>query len=286
VEHYINLKKDGTYTQYYKNGETEITESSTWRRINDAHCMIELWKYSVYKASDVDDYFGETLGAKRANILFFVNEEDFRITRHGSVHFIKEPFVAKHKRHRAQVEAYWADKDTLYYDTGEIKEIGKLINYKPKDKRGIWEEFYKNGNLKAKGSYVDLKEGIWKFYYNSGELKAVGSYENSLKAGPWEYYHENGKIKETGIYIYIYTDTINPLRKRDKWKYYNSKGKLIRTKKYPSVEKTLDSFYKTLGWDEQFISENIKETKKDWYTPMEEYKKEQRKQDSIKKLKK
>ena len=45
------------------------------------------------------------------------------------------------------------------------------------------------------------------------------------------------------VFIYIYNDSIDFELKRGNWKYYNRSGKFVGVKKYPSVEKTLDSFY-------------------------------------------
>ncbi|CAL2093527.1 putative MORN repeat variant [Tenacibaculum sp. 190524A05c] len=291
VEHFIQLKSNGEFIQYYKNKnlDIEISQESTWRYLDDDYCLIELFDYSVYKASDIDDYFGETLGTKRANILFFVNNRDLRITRDGSIQFIKEEFkeelVAHRKKRNADNEAFWEDVDTLYYSSGEIKEIGKIVDL-PVEKdsiyrKGKWKEFYKNGSIKAEGIYNRRKKGIWKFYYNTGELKAMGNYESNLKVGPWEYYHKNGVIKGEGIHIYIYTDSVNMQKKRGKWRYYNEEGRLMKVKTYKSVEKSLDSLFKAEKWKEEFIKENIVKIKKDWYNPMQEYKAELRKQDSI-----
>ena len=54
--------------------------------------------------------------------------------------------------------------------------------------------FYKNGQLKAEGSFVDDKmEGQWKFYRDNGQLWQVGNFQNNEKDGHWLRYDRYGK---------------------------------------------------------------------------------------------
>ncbi|MFT5890165.1 MAG: antitoxin component YwqK of YwqJK toxin-antitoxin module [Dokdonia sp.] len=202
VIHYVEINEDGSYIQYYKNDSIEKTHESTWRWIEDSYCTIELWEWYVYKATEIDDFFGEKLGSQRANTLFFVNEEDLRISPDSDRAFIRTEFIEKVQQRRAAEEAYWANKDTLYYESGAVKEVGKLNAGK---KYGKWQLFHETGELEAAGVMVyDKPVFLWKYYYKNGNLKKVGTYENSganPKIGPWEYYHENGQLKEKGIYI-------------------------------------------------------------------------------------
>lgn len=242
VIHYVDIKEDGTYMQYYKNDTLERRHESTWRWIDDSPCTIELWEWNVYKTSEIDDFFGEQLGSKRANILFFVNEEDLRISRSSDRSFIKTEYVEKVKQYRESEEAYWVNKDTLYYDSGAVKEIGKLDGG---DKYGDWQFFYETGELESEGIMVyNDPTFLWKYYYKNGNLKKLGVYENSganPKIGTWEYYHENGQLREKGIYIYIGRKQI----KSDDWELYDSTGKLIEIKKYRPRERYYDSLLKT-----------------------------------------
>jgi len=46
-------------------------------------------------------------------------------------------------------------------------------------KTGIWEEYWSNGNLYSKGSYInDKKDGIWEEYWSNGQLMSKGLYKN------------------------------------------------------------------------------------------------------------
>lgn len=76
-----------------------------------------------------------------------------------------------------------------------MRSIGKNRKDRNGLKQGLWEEYWDNGNLQSKGSYVNgLKEGYWE-YYEDGNLISKGSYKNDLADGIWEYYYTNGRLK-------------------------------------------------------------------------------------------
>lgn len=56
--------------------------------------------------------------------------------------------------------------------------------------------FYKNGNIKAQGPYINnLMEGEWLFYRETGQLWQVANFRNSKKHGSWIRYDRNGNIE-------------------------------------------------------------------------------------------
>jgi len=296
VIHYVEFKDDQTFIHFYEKEGKKYSHTGEWW-IKEGSCTVETNTWIVYGEKAIkkaDGFGGIKFGTPLGNMLFWPYEnfiEDNPDTAYNG--FIRESYILTYKERvkqaRIKDSLYWADTDTLYYKTGEIKEIGKLDEPygldKTPEKRGPWKEYYRNGILRGEGGYNGIKLDIWKYYYDTGELQAVGNYESGRKVGPWEYYYKSGVVKEKGIYIYIYSDSLKPEKKRGVWKYYNNKGKHIKTETFKSVEKSLDSIYRDRGWNEKFIPEDIENTKKDWYTPMEEYKAELKNQDSIAKLK-
>ena len=56
--------------------------------------------------------------------------------------------------------------------------------------------FYKSGQLKAQGPFVDGKmEGTWKFYRYNGALWEIGNFKNELKHGRWVRYDRDGVVE-------------------------------------------------------------------------------------------
>lgn len=56
--------------------------------------------------------------------------------------------------------------------------------------------FYKNGNVKAVGSFVnDWMEGEWKFYRETGQLWQVAHFLNNKKNGIWTRFDKNDQIE-------------------------------------------------------------------------------------------
>ena len=77
------------------------------------------------------------------------------------------------------------------YFKGRIYENGYYI--------GLFEKWYKNGNLQEKGEYLDWSKIEDKKY-------------KSIKIGTWKYYNKKGRLEKEEI--------------------YNNDGKLIKTKEY------------------------------------------------------
>jgi uncharacterized protein len=87
------------------------------------------------------------------------------------------------------------------------------------NKTGIWEEYFSNGKLSSKGSYVDGKEdGYWEVYHSNGQLHTNGNYNNGKIDGYWEYYWDNGNLHMKGNYKDGKEDGV--------WDFYNSNGNL------------------------------------------------------------
>ena len=61
--------------------------------------------------------------------------------------------------------------------------------------------FFKNGALKARGSFEDEKmQGEWKFYRETGQLWQVGNFKNNIKNGPWVRYDKNDIIEYNEVF--------------------------------------------------------------------------------------
>jgi antitoxin component YwqK of YwqJK toxin-antitoxin module len=62
-------------------------------------------------------------------------------------------------------------------------------------KQGYWEDYYLNGVLSYKGSFINgKKDGVWEEYWRNGKLYSKGNYVNGIWEGNWEWYYDNGKI--------------------------------------------------------------------------------------------
>lgn len=62
---------------------------------------------------------------------------------------------------------------------------------------GLFQDFYKNGNVGSEGLYVNgLEEGYWKDYHENGNLAAEGNYSKGKETGIWRYYDEDGNFEE------------------------------------------------------------------------------------------
>lgn len=139
-----------------------------------------------------------------------------------------------------KLTGYW----TSYYETGEIKELGKIVCNR---KFGEWIYFYESGKIKKYERYdgidiidsnpnVGLSNGPYLEYYANGNLKTSGTFriierysefqivnsetyqtENrcclwkpiSIKCGTWLEYDEEGILLNRTIYDLEVSDSIN-----------------------------------------------------------------------------
>lgn len=96
-----------------------------------------------------------------------------------------------------------ANKDTtiIYFDSEwhvtkvtDVKYFRKLYRIS----KILWgaEDYYIEGQLQMKGSYLDKKctegNGHFKWYFKNGNVMREGENLNSIKVGKWIDYHENG----------------------------------------------------------------------------------------------
>jgi antitoxin component YwqK of YwqJK toxin-antitoxin module len=97
-----------------------------------------------------------------------------------------------------------------YWDNGNVMVKGQLNSKGQRE--GIWEEFFKNGNIRRRTPYVGgEKDGIVEEFYEDGNLLWRASYKEGERDGIEEEFDEQGNIVKT----YVWKD-----------------GKLIKTTKH------------------------------------------------------
>ena len=123
----------------------------------------------------------------------------------------------------------------FYEDASIKKEGGYDVNgkehgaFKYFNKKGEIEktEIYHHGILLAKGvvDEMDRRQGYWEEYYYDGQLKSKGSYLDGEKIDEWEYYFNNGKLEQKGKYVTggKFTGT---------WYWYHPNGELLREESF------------------------------------------------------
>ena len=83
--------------------------------------------------------------------------------------------------------------------------INFMQNKKPLNDKGLayglWEEYYSNGNLMYKGSYLKGKQiGLCECYYSNGNLMYKGSFIKGKQIGLWIHGNNDGLIKQISFY--------------------------------------------------------------------------------------
>jgi antitoxin component YwqK of YwqJK toxin-antitoxin module len=85
------------------------------------------------------------------------------------------------------------DKDNVYKNGQKISELNN----------GILTHYYKSGNKKAEGKFIDEKfEGKWLFYSEAGAVIQEGNFAANQKHGDWTRYNEKGEITYHEVFQY------------------------------------------------------------------------------------
>jgi antitoxin component YwqK of YwqJK toxin-antitoxin module len=84
--------------------------------------------------------------------------------------------------------------DTLYYDSGKIKEIRTFCD-STHQFNGQSIAYFENGKISAVASYVQgVKHGPWRVWHPNGELAYDLYYQYGEKAGEWKAFKEDGEL--------------------------------------------------------------------------------------------
>ncbi len=105
----------------------------------------------------------------------------------------------------------------LFYEDGNLAARGIYIDEK---KDSLWEYFSFYDNYLARKETYDMgkKEGVSTAYYPDGQVAESFWYENDLKNGPWRQYYQNGNLR-------IEAEFIND-QQHGSFVYYSSTGRV------------------------------------------------------------
>ncbi len=96
--------------------------------------------------------------------------------------------------------------DTGLVVNSKVYQMGILLGEGVIDsegvKQGFWKEFYRTGELRAEGEYLDgARFKKWKFYHLNGTVEQVGSYQKGgLEKGTWKWYYDNKQLRRVELY--------------------------------------------------------------------------------------
>lgn len=131
------------------------------------------------------------------------------------------------------------DKKVAYHSNGQPSIIATYYKGVPE---GVRREFDENGNVIKSYSYEDgwmryegvldlngKRQGLWKEYYKSGELRSQGKYVNSNPVGQWKFYFTDKTIEIIGSYD-------QKGRKTGEWLWFYANGDTMMVANYDAGE--------------------------------------------------
>ncbi|MDC1024915.1 hypothetical protein OAR04_03200 [Flavobacteriales bacterium] len=162
---------------------------------------------------------------------------------------------------------------TTFFDNGKI---WTKKTYKNGKRNGLWEEYYKNGNLKLKCTFIEIpnyllnigryeefhengqlsklihfddngkKNGTVNQYTKSGKIFSVTNYKNGIKNGEYiSYHYDSDVISNKGQYV--------DDKQHGVFIYNNQKGELIKKNYYVKGDFVVSAYFDKKK-NETFIS--------------------------------
>ena len=203
-------KRDGSYKQFYENGNLKAEGSY---KDGKKHGSYKKY-YSNGKIRSKGSYKEEKLdGEHRA---YYENgelekKENYKMGKwHGS-------FKSYYENGKLNVKTSYTN-DTLDGDYEKYDEKGQLLidaSLKKGLLTGSYKEFYSNGTPKMEAEFKNgqMADGQYRSYYDNGTKKVFATVKNSVLNGPFEVYANNGTIVakgefENGRYVHkeFFTD--------------------------------------------------------------------------------
>ncbi|MCJ7680003.1 MAG: hypothetical protein MUP70_04675 [Candidatus Aminicenantes bacterium] len=157
-----------------------------------------------------------------------------------------------------------------WYDDARTKLKAKKCYDEDGRPIGIHTEYFENGGIKEKGTYVEgFRNGLFTYYYENGNPRTIYTYNHGETTGPYTRYHKNGKIASTGDFL--------KGKKHKDWQEYTSEGKLIRITPYieGTTHGTIRGFYigndtayskgGGLSWETEYKNGSRTGSYRSWY---------------------
>ncbi|MEJ1239429.1 rhomboid family intramembrane serine protease [Chryseolinea sp. T2] len=80
-----------------------------------------------------------------------------------------------------------------FYRLGQVDTLGRW--------QGAVRDYYRDGTIQMKGSYVDnLKDGVFLYYSDHNTYTSSGRYQREESIGKWENFHWNGRLQTETYY--------------------------------------------------------------------------------------
>jgi uncharacterized protein len=184
-----NGEKTGVWRTYFKSGN--IATEISYRHGKKDGTSKEFDKDG--KLIDINKMVGDSIASNPGGIVMVDLYKEYhsngKLKLLGGLNKGKKSGVFREfDKEGNLIKAYIFIKDTLVSE-GMIQSGGVFI--------GEWKTYYRSGEIKAKGPYVNgKKDGDWIFYYEDGEKEQSGRFKEDVLMGQWNWYYHNGQLKK------------------------------------------------------------------------------------------
>ena len=213
-------EKNGPWVEYYPNGKDIIFKGSYKNGEKDGDWVFYYMNGNIELEGTFKNDLKDGVWAQYYRDGNLIRKELYNNGEYVRRISLKESETPKKKLF---VPRRLSGENSRWFEWNKDQPIvdGVQINQYTHDgkKTGIWEEYFTDGQLSMKGSYIDnKKEGIWEEYDEYDGSIQKGPYKNGKKDGKWVFYYMNGNIENEGSFKDDLKDGI--------WEWYYSNGKL------------------------------------------------------------
>jgi len=132
----------------------------------------------------MDRYFQNIQLLQNTLLPYFCNEEPLKLVN-------KQFYKLNYEKYNTHYQPHGI-LETYYPDTKTIKHRETYSNGK---KDGLYEEWYKNSQLKEKSIYKDGElNGLSEEWYQNGKWCEISNWKNGRQDGLYEYWYPNGQL--------------------------------------------------------------------------------------------
>jgi len=186
-------QKKGTWEELYSNGK--IKETGNWTK-GKRNGLFKFYKRNGDLEKLVTYKNGEIIEDAAESIVLDIRKEfynDGTIKIIGSYNDGEKQGTFREYDKQGNIINGYIYKNNEKTGEGIVDKEGK--------RQGDWKLYYKTGELKAEGKYVDgKKEGKWKYYFQTGQKKQIGEYRKGQPHGYWKWYFANGTMQREENY--------------------------------------------------------------------------------------
>lgn len=153
-------------------------------------------KFIITKIEDLSGNTYETIKSDIGNFTVGEQYTNFRYEENAEIVYANDNYYFFLNKNAAYLydDRFLPGHIEKWFDNGKKWFEGSINEHGNKD--GLWEEWYRHGQIRSLGNYIDGKKvGVWKTWHQTGRMKSEGCYKDGVEHGLWKTWDSNGFVE-------------------------------------------------------------------------------------------